>query len=40
MKNKITKHQLYKRQTTLSEFGELSQQKLAEAKVVIMSNKD
>ena len=36
MKNKITKDQLYKRQTTLREFGELSQQKLAEAKVVII----
>lgn len=36
MKNKITKHQLYKRQTTLSEFGELSQQKLSASKVVII----
>jgi len=33
---KITKQQLYKRQTTLTEFGEKGQQKLQEAKIVII----
>jgi len=32
----ITKKQLYKRQTTLSEFGEKSQQKLQDAEIVIV----
>ena len=33
---KITKQQLYKRQTTLTEFGEAGQQKLQEAEIVIV----
>ncbi len=33
---KITKQQLYKRQTTLTEFGEVGQQKLQKAEVVIV----
>ena len=33
---KITKQQLYKRQTTLTEFGEKNQQKLQEAQIVIV----
>ena len=33
---KITKQQLYKRQTILSEFGEVGQQKLQEAEIVIV----